>query len=367
MKPVTNNAAFRLVRVCALLASASFASCLYGYDAITNITYGTATDTTDRTAGNIDYLNKSQPVSTMSTATETWKFTGPVAQNVYFRRGSTGDNGATAWYQGTDFNSSGGYQVYGQGDTTPTLSELMLTSNLSEGLRNPFANTVSSSSIGATSNIERIDFYFGSSGYVVTENDALAFFDLENYGNHGDGFRIAAITGWTSGAPTAYANAGLMVTPGSYGDGVPVPGGGNTGYIRSTTTAGDDISSSQSVTSIDTNTSGSLGSSDLVVVGVMIRLSDLGLSVGQTIYGYSLMAGDVVASSGSDLVDYTNTSVYLNTTNAGTDPNADYGNVDFAAFGAQISHPAPEPSAYGVIFMGLCLGGWMFRRKTHAR
>ncbi|MFA6287508.1 MAG: PEP-CTERM sorting domain-containing protein [Opitutaceae bacterium] len=304
-------------------------------------------------------------MTNISTATEDYVFNGPVASNVYFRRGGTGTNGATAWYQGTDFNSSGGYQVYGQGDTSPTLSELMRTSNLSEGLRNPFANTVSSSSIGPTSNIERIDFYFGASGYTVQEGDALAFFDLENYGNHGDGFRIAAIDAWDTGTakPTSYTSTGLMVDPGSYGDAVAVPGGGNTGYIRSSTTNGDNIASGQTVVTIDSDTSGGLGSSDLSIVGIIIRLSDLGLTVGQTIYGYSLMAGDVTASSSSDLVDYTNTGVYLNTTNAGTNPDADFGNVDFAAFGAQLARPVPEPSTYGMIFMGLCGAFWVWRRK----
>ena len=160
------KSAFFFTRACVWLAVVGLASVLHAQQAITGVTYGSSADAADSTAGNIVYLNKSQTVNQVSTATTNYIFDGPIASNVYFRRGSTGTNGATAWYQGTDFSSSGGYQVYGQGDTTPTLPELMLTSNLSEGLRNPFANTVSSSSIGPTSNIERIDFYFGASGHV---------------------------------------------------------------------------------------------------------------------------------------------------------------------------------------------------------
>lgn len=335
--------------------------------AINSISYGAETNGSNVTAGNIVFDNRAQEVTKISTGVGDYTFNGPAASQVYFRRGATGTNGATAWYQGTDVDSSGGYTVYGKGDSSPTLSELMLTSNLSQGLRNPFANTVSSSSIGPTSNIERIDFYFGSNGYTVQAGDALAFFDLENFGNHGDGFRIAAITGWNTSTnnATAYANTGLMVAPGSYGDALDVPGSqDNIGYIRATTSNGDSIGGSQTVATLDTDTSGALGSNDLVIVGVLVRLSDLGLTVGQKIYGYSLMAGDVVASSASQLVDWTNTNVYKNNTNAGTNPDADYGNVDFAAFGAKISRPVPEPANYGVVLLGASIGLFLSRRPA---
>lgn len=334
--------------------------------AVTGVTYGTETNGTNVTVNNIVYDNRSQQVSKVSTANDVYNFDGPAASNVFFRRGATGSNGATAWYQGTDFSSSGGYTVYGQGDSSPTLSELMLTSNLSQGLRNPFANTVSSSSVGATSNIERIDFYFAG-GYTVQDGAALVFFDLENFGNHGDGFRIAAFDGWntSTNTVTSYVSTGLLVSPGSYGDALDVPGTqDNIGYIRSTTNNGDNIGGSQTVATIDTDVSGSLGSSDLAIVGILVSFTDLGLHVGDVIYGYSLMAGDVVASSASDLIDYTNTSVYLNTTNAGSNPAADYGNVDFAAFGAKISRPVPEPSTYGLVFMGLSTAGYLLRRRS---
>lgn len=347
-----------------LLALIGVSESVAAPEQVTAITYGSASNGTDRDVNNIIYDNRAQQVTMISTAVDDYMFDGPVASNVYFRRGATGDNGATAWYQGTDFDSGGGgYTVYGQGDTSPTLNELMLTSNISQGIRNPFANT---SSAGPTSNIERIDFYFGTGGYTVSEGSALVFFDLENFGNNGDGFRLSAITGWDTGTSTstAYKNAGLLITPGSYGEALDVPGTqDNIGYIRSTTSSGDNIGGTQTVATIDTDVSGALGDSDLVIVGMLIRLQDLGLSVGETIYGYSLMAGDVVATTGADLVDFTDTDVYLNTTNAGDDPEADYGNVDFAAFGAKISRPVPEPSSYGLIFMGLSVGGFVLRRR----
>lgn len=367
MQPAFNSS-IPLVAGLALLGALIGSTPLTGApEAVTGITYGTSTNGTNRDVNNIIYDNQAQQVTKISTAADYYNFDGPAASNVFFRRGNTGTNGATAWYQGTDFDSNnGGYTVYGQGDTSPTLNELMLTSNLSQGLRNPFANTVSSSSIGPTSNIERIDFYFGASGYTVQEGAALVFFDLENVGNNGDGFRLAAINGWntTSNTATSYVNSGLLVEPGSYGDALDIPGTqDNIGYIRSSTTNGDNIGGTQTVATIDTDVSGALGGSDLTIVGILVRFSDLGLNVGDVIYGYSLMAGDVVASSGSDLVDYTNTSVYLNTTNAGTNPLADYGNVDFAAFGAKVTRPVPEPASYGFIFMALATGGYLIRRR----
>ncbi|HEY9249637.1 MAG TPA: PEP-CTERM sorting domain-containing protein [Rariglobus sp.] len=368
MKAAAHHSLASLTGIALFLgALVGVSSALATPSAVTGVTYGTESNGTNVDVNNIIYDNRSQTVSTISTATENYVFDGPAASNVYFRRGSTGSNGATAWYQGTDFDSgSGGYTVYGQGDSSPTLSELMLTSNLSEGLRNPFANTVSSSSIGPTSNIERIDFYFGSGGYTVKDGAALVFFDLENFGNHGDGFRIAAFNGWntSTNVVTSYVNTGLLVAPGSYGDGLDVPGSqNNIGYIRSTTTNGDNLSGTQSVTTIDSDVSGSLGSSDLTIVGILISFADLGLNVGDVIYGYSLMAGDVVASNASQLIDYTNTSVYLNTTNAGSNPDADYGNVDFAAFGAKISRPVPEPATYGAVFLAGITTLFAWRRR----
>lgn len=371
MKPFSHKSVVRLTGLLAFGVGMGAATSAVAQVAVTGVSYGTETGSgtsNDTDVNNIIYDNRTQPVTGISTSTENYVFDGPAASSAYFRRGSAGTNGATAWYQTTDFDSGGGgYKVYGQGDSSPNLSELMLTSNLSQGLRNPFANTVSSSSIGPTSNIERIDFSFGASGITVTEGAALVFFDLENFGNHGDGFRIAVFDGWnnTTKTVTSYVNTGLLVEPGSYGDALDVPGSQtNIGYVRANTNNADNISGSQTVTTIDSDVSGSLGSNDLTIVGILISFEDLGLSVGDTIYGYSLMAGDVVASTVSDLLDYTDTDVYLNTTNAGTNPEADYGNVDFAAFGAKVSRPVPEPSTYGVVFLGSTTGFFLWRRRS---
>ncbi|MET0263616.1 MAG: PEP-CTERM sorting domain-containing protein [Rariglobus sp.] len=330
--------------------------------AVTGVTYGNLTNGANAAADNIRYLNDYRPVSTISTNAGNYKFDGPLADSVFIRRntGSGNPNNSTVFYQ-YHSQSDGYVNVHSKGDSSPNLSEVMLSNDLTQGLRNPFANDGGESSL--TSNIERIDFRYNG-GYTVRAGDALVFFDLENVNNFGDGFRIAAITEWgtSNGAnPTKYANTGLLVQPGSYGSPVDTPNGGNASYIRSTTSSGDNISNNQDMAYLDSNT-GSPNSSDLYLVGIMIKFSDLGIAAGTTIQGFSLMAGDVAVTNANSLLDWTNSSVYRTDTDSST-----WGNVDFMGFGGQISRPVPEPSTYGLIFMGLVTGGFFFRRRSRSR
>jgi hypothetical protein len=240
---------------------------------------------------------------------------------------------------------------HSMGDYQPTPEQVFLDGNLYTGIRNPFANGAGTA---ANSNTERIDFYF-SGGYTVQANDALVFFDVENAGNFGDGFRIAAYTavGTVNGvtnAPTTYANAGLLVPADSFGGPINNPeGGASASYTHSTFTNGDNLSGTASATA-------SSGTLDLV--GILIRFSDLGISAGTTIYGYSLMAGDTVPTTAANLVNWNNTTYYP----TNTDPTG-YGNMDFMGFGAQISRPVPEPSTYGAIFLGVSVAFFGWRRS----
>lgn len=311
--------------------------------AITSVTYGPTTNGSDRTADNLTFLNQVTRVEAVTSSAGTYNLTGSLASSASFRRNTSAGNAnsANVYYQYSSAGDEDRAVVIGKGDRSPTLSEVMLSGDLTQGLRNPFANGSSASS----SNIERIDFNF-TGGYTVQAGDAIVLFDLENYGDHGDGFRIAAFTsvGTVNGAnnaPTAYANTGLLIEPDSMGDPVATPTGTNARYLLSTTTRGDSLASNQSLTSLDSS-SGTPGEHDLFLVGLLIRFTDLGLNVGDTIYGYSLMAGDVSASHGSDLVNWTNGSVYRTDTDAST-----WGNADFAGFGAQIARPVPEPPLFG--------------------
>lgn len=328
--------------------------------AVTDITYGTATNGGNTSQGGINYDNRFRPVSTVTTGLGDYRFDGPLATNVFARRNTdSGGNGTPNQSSDNPNNTtiiyqydSGNNRSYGTYE--PSLEEVFLSGNLYTGIRNPFANGAGTST---NSNIERLDFYFAG-GYTVQANDALVFFDVENTGNFGDGFRIAAFTtvGTVNGAanaPTTYANTGLLVPADSFGGPIDNPlGNSSADYRRSTFTNGDNLSGTAS---------GSASAGTLELVGILIRFSDLGISAGTTIYGYSLMAGDVAPASAANLVNWNNATYYP----TNTDP-AGYGNMDFMGFGAQISRPVPEPSTYGAIFVGLTAAvfGWRRYRRS---
>ena len=337
-----------------LLTAGLFAALeVHAQTAVTGITYGTLVDNANQTVGGITYLNRDRDVSTVTTSLGNYLFDGPLANNVYFRR-NTDSNGNGTPNQTSDNpnNTTLIYQVNGSnqdyGDRQTSADQVFLDGNLYTGIRNPFANGAGTA---ANSNVERIDFYFAG-GYTVQATDALVFFDIENAGNFGDGFRIAAFTGvgtvnGTANAPTAYANTGLLVPADSFGGPINNPEGTSSStYYRSTFTSGDSLSGTASGTT-------SAGTLDLV--GILIRFSDLGISAGTTIYGYSLMAGDTAPVTAASLVNWNNATYYP----TNTDP-AGYGNMDFMGFGAQISRPVPEPATYGAILLGVSAGilGW---------
>lgn len=339
--------ALRLLSIIALIAAAWTSA--RAQTAVTGITYGSLVDLADTTSGTLTYLNRYRPVQTVSTTSlGSYQFTGPLASAVTVRRNTTSGNAnnTTLIYQSNASN-----QVLGEYDTS--LGNVFLSNNLYTGVRNPFANSTASTD----SNIERIDFYFAG-GYTVQANDALVFFDVENTGNFGDGFRIAAYTsvGTVNGvanSPTTYANTGLNVAADSFGGPLSNPDlGASATYRRSTFTSGDSLTGAAS---------GSATAGTLQLVGILIRFSDLGLSVGQTIFGYSLMAGDVAPTTASDLVNWNNTSVYLTNTSATMT-----GNMDFMGFGAQISRPVPEPATYGMLLLALATVGLALHRRRRA-
>ena len=312
--------------------------------AITGVTYKTIVDSPDTTitnyapGTNFTFSNSVTSVATVSTASGDYAF-GPstAATQVYLRRpDSLANYGTTVALQANGTNST-------FSSTLTSSSSLLQSNNPYTALINPFFN-------GSGSNVERIDVYFGGT-YVVQAGDAMVFFDLNL--SAGDTFRIAAFTSWSASAPTAYASTGLLVTSTNFGTTLQTPDGltGANYYAATYNTSDNLVGNAYSVDSLGART----------LTGVLVRFSDLGLQPGDLIKGISLMAGDVTPTTASDLVDYTNTGVYLSTTDAA------WGGVDFAGFNTVIASPVPEPSTYGMLLTAGSLGFLALRRRRLAR
>ena len=324
--------------------------------AVTDITYGNRQNGSWDYQGGIYYSNDYYDVETLSTAGEDYHVDGALANDVYIRRNTSSGNpnNTTLFFQGDQWQSRYGTSNLAYGETPTDVEDLFLDGNLFAGIRDPFANT-GSSRHAYNSNIERIDFHLGT--HVVQEGEGIVLFDLENVGNQGDAFRIAAFDEWDtqSATPDAYVGTGLYIAPDSFGNGLDSPTDNSSlEFGRGTYTNGDNVSGNASnITYFSENS--------LELVGIVIRFTDLGLSAGDTIEGYSLMAADVTAGSAQDLVDWTDSSVYRTNTNRNT-----HGNVDFMGFGAQLATPVPEPAAYGAWLVGFGTIVFMAIRRRRA-
>ncbi|MGQ9837615.1 MAG: DUF4347 domain-containing protein [Cyanobacteriota bacterium] len=193
-------------------------------------------------------------------------------------------------------------------NTKPTTMEksLLIPSNLEikRGADNVFANTGDPN----VNNIERVDF-INSDGISVPANADLSkigFIVLERGGN--DPFTISAITKLNSG-PTSYQYGPVIpVSKENWGKGVYI----NTDVYVSTD-GGDNFSLSTKVY-------------NQPLSGVFISYQELGLSKGQTFYGFSLAGGDVKVTD--DFSQYQ--KFPINT-------NPSQGGLDLAASGAIIA------------------------------
>lgn len=144
-------------------------------------------------------------------------------------------------------------------------------------------------------NIERVDFVY-KAGIGTTATSAAGFVIAERGGN--DAFKIAAITGVdVNGNPT------------SFGSVVSVP----------TSAYGAAILNAPTYVMRKDASDNTLRPFSLVptqaVKSVFIRFSDLGIAPLQKVYGYALMGNDVTATTGAQVLDFTNTTYFPRTTN----------------------------------------------------
>lgn len=283
----------------------------------------TTTSGTPSTAEGFTFDNIEQPVTSITTATNTYEVIS-AADNVFVRRNGVNNNQSSLWYvsSGVGTDLSGIHQDdYGQ---------MLLSNNVLFGSDNTFANGTDVT----TGNIERVDFTWNSP-ITVTNAFALAVFERGTAGIH-DAFAIAAVTAVdASGNPTAFGPL-LIVTAGW--------GGTNAisdfGYRLFRYNNGDNITSSTGSTVATTQGLG----------GILFTAADLGLAPGSNIYGYSLMASDVTATNSTQLLDWTNSTYFPTTTDGNTGGNGlDLAAVNGVLFGA-VPEPAP-PAALLVTFV----------------
>ncbi len=216
-----------------------------------------------------------------------------VAPNAYVRRntGAGNANNSSVWYaDGSNADFAATYAT--------TYDSLLLGNNLLRGSDNTFANGTGTN----TGNIERLDFLFSSSGITATIATAFAVFDRGNATEH-DTVSIAVITGWDSvnNVPTSYGGVLATLAPANYGTTNPTA---NFDYHLFRYSNGSNLGSPYWNDNAETGAQG--------IGGATISMADLGIAAGTTIYGYSLIAGDVTATTISNnmanLDDWNNTT-----------------------------------------------------------
>jgi hypothetical protein len=277
----------------------------------------------------------------------------PIADATEFRLqrnpGSFQDlNRTVLWYDQVNSNAT---TTNLRADYAPNMETALLGRNFYRGTDNIFSNQGDTAgnppSGGNNNNIERAD-YLIPVGLRPNAPNQLNFGLLLLERNGNDNIGIAAIrTLDGSGNPTSYYAPHLVTTPGQWGTtgvGVttPVLNSGATGATPATP-------------GVTTTVSGQS------IYGSFVSLNDLGLTVGDTFYGYSLFAVDtynLVAGNGANLVDPLNTSYFpTDTSSSGTTG----GGLDLIAGGVFFEDGSgagdfvlPEPSQAIAACLALC-------------
>lgn len=281
------------------------------------------------------------------------------------------ENGFSVWY------ASGSSSTSLKGAYNTSANNVLLGNNLYVGSDNLFVNN-NGSSTPNQSNVERIDFEFGSTGttggqttsagITATSTLSLGVFDRGVVNAH-DAFNIALIMGYDANGNPIYTNSGISglkaisATTAEYGTTNPVASFNYT-LFRYDSGQGNNLNDNWNA---DTETS------NQGVGGIVFSLSDFGITNAQiasglTIYGYSVMGADdttTLANLGGS--NYQNSTYYPTTT---TDSSPNDGGIDLVGINGEafVLSSAPEPAWYGAIFVGLMLGWYLlWRRSVNAR
>jgi LruC domain-containing protein len=187
-----------------------------------------------------------------------------------------------------------------------TMQEVLLSPVLNRGVDNIFQNTGDGS--GNVNNVVRVDFVFDDGILIPNTFNEQGFIIKERGGN--DPIKIAAILSIDgSGAPTSFGPV-VSAVPADWGP---------SGFTMITHVLRRDAPTDPYIRST------TVGSQP--ITGILFTFQQLGLSPGQTIYGYALASGGAPNNSAN----------WLNTANFATNTTAANGGLDLLAGGSYFS------------------------------
>lgn len=269
--------------------------------------------------------------------------TGADVQLVWYERGSGSPNSATA-----------GNRTIKPTAITGVMDNLPLGNVINKGIDNLFANNAGTSS----NNVERVDVIFTPGLTPIAANLTTHGFLILDRGSN-DRFKIAAITSLDgSNNPNSY---GVLQS-------VPDTVWGPAGFNVLATVFRKEAAMTE-LRSVK-NVSGS-GSGE-ALGGVFITMGDLGITAGQTFYGYSLFANDVTGTAGQVLIDPSTFPLSTNDFSGGLDWSSGTTNV-FSPGGAptavalqQVGQATAAPSISPIllILFGLSLATFVATRRA---
>ncbi|RME96051.1 MAG: hypothetical protein D6766_01665 [Verrucomicrobia bacterium] len=277
--------------------------------------------------------------------------------DIHLRRAGS-VNGVTdrqiIWYKR---QSKSGNTVSFDGSLVADEAAALASRYITRGSDNIFGNQGDGN--GNNNNVERVDYIFRDWAIrpqTDTHLTDIGVAVLDRGGN--DAFKIAAVIGVdAAGNPTAYAGL-IGVDSSAWGSTSSAFGG----PINTTVIRGD---------TADPNGhyAPSADPDGQHVRGLFFSLADLGVSGGQTVYGYSLFGYDVTdGGNPANLLDWTQTGHFPQTTSS----SSGYGGLDLVSGGfgfieqsinpQEVLVPVPEPAVAGGI-IGLTLLCWAAGRN----
>jgi hypothetical protein len=285
----------------------------------------------------IKYLGGDLAVTTVTANGKT--YTASANGQAVVRRNSVGPNNDILWYatQGTA-DPKNGSTITLEGPQESGYNAALSQNNLFVGADNIFGNK--GNGHGNNTDVERVDLLY-TSGITTDSTKIFTIFDRGLTGQH-DGFKIAAITALDgSGKPSAYGPV-LTLNQGAWGNTSLLPLDGYTIMRKNNTLVNDKFHPSDQTLQ--------------TIGGVAINTTDLEPQ-GTTIYGYSLFAPDVTGT-GSQLLDWTNSTFYPTNSNSSANGNA---GLDPEAGAGVLFTCIPEPSTATI--MTVVAGALLTRRS----